>query len=90
VEFATSAFKADTIGIARWLAPDSRDVGALSLELPYAQHIVTGAIASTFPADKDIDVEIDEAVKIIMGSYPKIQAATYAPFYEFLWSKFGR
>jgi hypothetical protein len=89
IEFATRSFPPDLAGTVRWVSPDSRDAGVLALELPYAHHIVAGAIASTLPQGGDVETEIAVAVRIIMESYPKIQGATYALVHEFLWPKFG-
>jgi hypothetical protein len=90
VDFATSSFPPSLAGIARWVSPDSKQVGVLSLELPFAGQIIAGAIASALPNGADVEAELRSAVRIIFDSYPKVQGATYAFVHHFLWPKFGR
>lgn len=90
IDFAARSFAPNEMGKVTWISPDSQPTGLLSLELHYAQNIVAGAIGSLAQGGVGVEVELREAIAVIMGSYPMMQGATYGLVHLFLWPKFGR
>lgn len=61
---------------------------ALGLQLPYAEHLIAGAISGLLKGAEPL-AELNCALAEIMGAYVHVQQATCALVHHFLWPKLG-
>ena len=63
---------------------------SLGLECHFAANLVAGAISSKMSTGADVLQELRTAIDIISNGFIRVQAATAALVYCFLWDRFGR